>query len=115
MFDPDAALNGGHAAGRVRVRRLCPPYEPRAGLTIVCKSETAPVKGPLGLIPIAMTAFDDDRAFAAVPVPAAMQAAVVLTELGARAAEVITVTEPDPIAVAADADADAEIFRAGYG
>jgi hypothetical protein len=26
-FDPDARLNGGHATGRVRVRRLCPPYE----------------------------------------------------------------------------------------
>src|SRR4051795_777870 len=71
------------------------------------QSETAPVKGPLGLIPIAVTAFDDHRAFAAVPVPAAMQAAVVLTELGACAAIIITVTEPDPVAVAADADANA--------
>jgi hypothetical protein len=64
-----------------------------------------------------MTAFDDDRAFAAVPVPvpAAMQAAVMLAELGAGAAKVITVAEPDSIAVAADADANAEIFRAGDG
>jgi hypothetical protein len=44
-----------------------------------------------------------------------MEAAVVVTELGACAAKVITVAEPDPIAVAADADADAEIFSAGYG
>jgi hypothetical protein len=26
-FDPDAQPNGGHVTGRVRVRRLCPPYE----------------------------------------------------------------------------------------
>src|SRR3979490_2881707 len=78
--------------------------------------ETAPVEGPLGLIPIAVTAlFDDYRPVAAVPVPAAMEAAVVFTELGARAAKVITITEPDAITVAADADADAEIFSAGYG
>jgi hypothetical protein len=84
------------------------------------QSETAPVKGPLGLIPIAVTAlFDDYGPVAAVSVPAAipaaMQAAVVVTELGACAAKVITIAEPDPIAVAADADADAEIFSAGYG
>src|SRR4051812_45135956 len=110
--------HGGHAAGRVRVPRLCPPYEFATNWRACMKifqSETAPVKGPLGLIPIAVTALDDHRAFAAVPVPAAMQAAVVLTELGACAAEVIAVTEPDPIAVAADADANAEIFRAGDG
>src|SRR4051794_18342463 len=84
LFDPDARLNGGHAAGRVRVRRLCPPYElgdGARGSHNYLQSETAPVKGPLGLVPIAVTAFDDDRAFAAVPVPAAMQAAVMLTEL----------------------------------
>src|SRR5258707_12293538 len=84
------------------------------------QSETAPVKGPLGLIPIAVTAlFDDHRPVAAVSVPAAvpaaMEAAVVVTELGACTAKVITITEPDPITVAADADADAEIFSAGYG
>src|SRR5712672_2113549 len=80
------------------------------------QSETAPVKGPLGLIPIAVTAlFDDYRPVAAVSIPAAMEAAVVVTELGACTAKVITITEPDPIAVAADADADAEIFSAGYG
>ena len=86
------------------------------------QSETAPVKGPLGLIPIAVTAlFDDYRPVAAVSVPAAvsiptaMEAAVVVTELGACTAKVITITEPDPIAIAADADADAEIFSAGYG
>jgi hypothetical protein len=85
------------------------------------QSETAPVKGPLGLIPIAVTAlFDDYRPVAAavsIPaaVPAAMEAAVVLTELGACAAKVIAIAEPDPITVAADADADAEIFSAGYG
>src|SRR3981189_2490245 len=82
--------------------------------------ETAPVKGPLGLIPIAVTAlFDDYRPVAAVSIPAAipaaMEAAVVLTELGACAAKVITITDPDPVAVAADADADAELFSAGDG
>jgi hypothetical protein len=86
----------------------------------VFQSETAPVKGPLGLIPIAVTAlFDDYRTVATVSVPAAipaaMEAAVVVAELGACAAEVITIAEPDPIAVAADADADAELFSAGYG
>jgi hypothetical protein len=93
----------------------------------VFQSETAPVKGPLGLIPIAsipiaVTALFDDygpvaavSVPAAVPVPAAMEAAIVLTELGSRAAEVITITEPDPITVAADADADPELFGAGYG
>src|SRR3981189_1300439 len=84
------------------------------------QNETAPVKGPLGSIPIAVTAlFDDYRPVAAVSVPAAipaaMEAAVVVTELGACTAKVITITEPDPIAIAADADADAEIFSAGYG
>jgi hypothetical protein len=44
-----------------------------------------------------------------------MEAAVVVTELGARAAKFITITEPDPITVAADADADPEFFSAGYG
>ena len=83
------------------------------------QSETAPVKGPLGLIPIAVTAFDDYCPVATVPipaaVPAAMEAAVVFTELGACPAEVITITESDAITVAADADAYAEIFSAGYG
>jgi hypothetical protein len=83
------------------------------------QSETAPVKGPLGLIPIVVTAlFDDYRPVAAVSIPAAiptaMEAAVVFTELGACTAKVITIAEPDPIAVAADANADAEIFSAGY-
>src|SRR5882757_81769 len=86
------------------------------------QSETAPVKGPLGLIPIAVTAlFDDYGPVAAVsipatvPVPAAREAAVVVTELGACTAKIITIAEPDPIAVAADADANAEIFSAGDG
>jgi hypothetical protein len=82
------------------------------------ESETAPVKGPLGLIPIAVTAlFDDYRPVASVPIPAAMEAAVVVTvtELGACTAKVITITEPTAITVATDADANAEIFSAGYG
>jgi hypothetical protein len=64
-----------------------------------------------------MTAlFDDYRPVAAVPVPAAMVAAVVVTvtELGACTAKIVTITEP-AISVAADADADAEIFSTGYG
>jgi hypothetical protein len=37
-----------------------------------------------------------------------MEAAVVVTKLGACTAKVVTITEPDPIRVAADADANAE-------
>jgi hypothetical protein len=59
--------------------------------------------------------FDDYRPVTAVPVPTAMKAAVVITELGACAAEVVTIAEPNPITVAADADANAEIFSGGYG
>jgi hypothetical protein len=63
--------------------------------------------------------FDDYRPVAAVSIPTAippaMQAAVMVTELGACTAKVIAITEPDSIAVAADADADAEIFSAGCG
>jgi hypothetical protein len=97
----------------------CRPIAERSSSHMV-QSETAPVKGPLGLIPITVAAlFDDYRPVAAVSVPAAipaaMEAAVVVTELGACTAKVITIAEPDPIAVATDADADAEIFSAGYG
>jgi hypothetical protein len=63
-----------------------------------------------------MTAlFDNYRPVAAVPVPPAMEAAVIVTvaELGARAAKILTITEP-AISVAADANADAEIFSTGY-
>jgi hypothetical protein len=77
--------------------------------------ETAPVKGPLGLIPITVTALLDDYrpSVAAVPIPAAMEATVVLTEPGACSAKVVTVTE-STISVAADANANAEIFSTGY-
>jgi hypothetical protein len=48
-------------------------------------SETAPVKGPLGLIPIAVTAlFDDYRSVATVPIPAAMEAAGLLRCMNAQ-------------------------------
>jgi hypothetical protein len=61
--------------------------------------------------------FDDYGPVASVPIPAAMEAAVVvtITELGPCTAKVITITEPTAITVAADADANAEIFSAGYG
>jgi hypothetical protein len=59
--------------------------------------------------------FDDYRPVATVPIPAAMEAAVVVTELSACSAKVITITEPATITVAADANANAEIFSAGYG
>ena len=53
--------------------------------------------------------FDDYRPVAAVPIPAAVETAVVVTELSACPAKVVTIT------VAADANANAEIFSAGYG
>jgi hypothetical protein len=59
--------------------------------------------------------FDDYRPVATVPIPAAMEAAVVVTELSACSAKVVTITEPATITVAADANASAEIFSAGYG
>ena len=59
--------------------------------------------------------FDDYRPVATVPIPAAMEAAVVVTELSACSAKVVTITEPATITVAADANANAEIFSAGYG
>jgi hypothetical protein len=64
-----------------------------------------------------MAAFDDHRPVAAVPVPAAMPAAVVVTELGACTAKFPTFTELAPIAemVAADANANAEVLSGSYG
>jgi hypothetical protein len=70
----------------------------------------APVKGPFSIshppsvIPVTVT-FDDYRSVAVMPVPAAMQPAVMVVKLGARAAIVVTVAIIIP--VAADAEAKA--------
>jgi hypothetical protein len=83
--------------------------------------KTAPVKGPLDLVPIAVTAFDDHRPVAAIsipaaiPVPTAMKAAVVVAELGACTAEIVPVTELTTIPIAADANANTKFLGAGYG
>jgi len=58
--------------------------------------------------------FDDYGPVATVPIPAAIEAAVVVTELGTCSAKVVTITEPASITVAAYADANAEILSAGY-
>jgi hypothetical protein len=64
-----------------------------------------------------MTAFDNYRPVVAVPIEAAMKAAVVATELGACTAKIITIAELTSMAemVAADANADAEVLSTGYG
>jgi hypothetical protein len=69
------------------------------------------------LIPIAMATFDDYRSVAAVPVPAAMQAAVAVAELRACTAKFITITELASISVAitAYANANSKVLRPGYG
>jgi hypothetical protein len=61
-------------------------------------------------------AFDDYRPIASVAVPAPVPAAVMVTELGARTAKIVPITELASIAemIAADANANAKIFRAGY-
>jgi hypothetical protein len=77
--------------------------------------KTAPVEGPLTLVPIVMTAFDDYGPIAAVPIPAAMPAAVMVTELGPCTAKIVAVTELAPITIAAHANANTEIISASYG
>jgi hypothetical protein len=64
-----------------------------------------------------MATFDDYRSVATVPVPAATQAAIAVTELRARTAKFITITELAPISVAitAYANANSKVLRAGYG
>jgi hypothetical protein len=66
---------------------------------------------------VVVAAFDDHRPVAAVPVPTAMPAAVVVTELGACAAKFPMSTELAPIAemVAADANANAAVLSGSYG
>src|SRR5260370_11026930 len=53
---------------------------------------------------------DDDRSVAIMPVPAAVQPAVMSIELGARAAEVIAVAIVIPVA----SDPEPETFSARY-
>jgi hypothetical protein len=64
-----------------------------------------------------MTVLDDYRPVAAIPIPAAMPAAVVVTELGACTAEFPTFTELTPIAIsiAADANTNPEVLGGSYG
>jgi hypothetical protein len=65
-----------------------------------------------------MTTFDDYRPVASVPVPATMPPVaitVVVAELGACSAKVVTITELASITVAADANANAKVLSAGYG
>jgi hypothetical protein len=75
------------------------------------------MRGRLVLIPISVTAFDDYRPVTAVPVPAA----VVVTELGACTAIVVTVPELTAFAkftaipVAADPNTNTEVLSARYG
>jgi hypothetical protein len=79
------------------------------------------MRGRLVLIPISVTAFDDYRPVTAVPVPAAVPAAVVVTELGACTAIVVTVPELTAFAkftaipVAADPNTNTEVLSARYG
>jgi hypothetical protein len=65
-----------------------------------------------------MATFDDYRSVAAVPVPAATQAAIVsVAELRACTAKFITIAELAPISVAitAYANPNSKVLRAGYG
>jgi hypothetical protein len=63
-----------------------------------------------------MTAFDDNRPVAPVPIPAAMLAAVTVTKIGACAAEFTAFTELAAFAVVAtDADANPKVLGAGNG
>jgi len=66
-----------------------------------------------------VTPFDDYRPVVTVPIEAAMEAAVMVTGLGACTAEIITVTElasmAEMVTVTADANTNAEVLRAGYG
>jgi hypothetical protein len=65
-----------------------------------------------------VTAFDDYRPVAALPVKVAAEAAVMVAELGACTAEFVTITELASISemVAANANADAaKFFRVGHG
>jgi len=85
----------------------------REDLLLGCKKRPQ-LRGRFYLISV-VVAFDDNRPVAAVPVPAAMPTAVVVTELGACAAKFPTFTELAPITVAADPNANAKVLRAGYG
>ena len=86
----------------------------REDLLLGCKKRPQ-LRGRFYLISVVVAAFDDHRPLAAVPVPAAMPTAVVVTELGACTAKFLTFTELAPITVAADPNANAKVLRAGYG
>jgi hypothetical protein len=82
----------------------------------VLPKENGPVKGRIYLVPV-VVAFDDDGPFAAVPIPAAMPATVVVTELGAGTAKFFMSAELASIAVmiATGANANAKILSGSYG
>jgi hypothetical protein len=65
-----------------------------------------------------VTAFDDYRPVITVPIEAAMEAAVTVTELGACTAEIIPVTElasmAEIVTVTADANTNTEVLSTGY-
>ena len=89
-------------------------HSPGGKILLGCK-KLPQLRGRFYLIPVVVAAFDDHRPLAAVPVPAAMPTAVVVTELGACTAKFPTFTELAPITVAADPNANAKVLRAGYG
>jgi hypothetical protein len=57
-------------------------HSPGGKILLGCKKRPQ-LRGRFYLIPVVVAAFDDHRPLAAVPVPAAMPTAVVVTELGA--------------------------------
>jgi hypothetical protein len=100
--------------------RICPTIRQFGYISAALsnKRKAAPHGGRLVLI-ISVTAFDDYRPVAAVPVPAAVPAAIV--ELGACTAIVVTITELATFAkftaipVAADPNTNTEVLSARYG
>jgi hypothetical protein len=114
---------------RSRWQRSDPAFSP--GYLFYQEMKTAPVRGPLGLIPIVVVAFDDYPPVVTVPIEVAMEAAVTVTELGAcAAAEIITVTElgtctpeiitvtelasmTEMVTVTADANTNAKVLSTG--
>jgi hypothetical protein len=76
----------------------------------------APVKGPSYLVAVVVvTVFDDDFLAAAIVVPAAVPAPIMVTKLSARAAEFPMLAELSSITVMIAADAKANLFTGvGY-